>query len=82
MGRAWGEWLGAWDDFKTDAEEFFDLGSEVLVLSEFRGRGKASGMPIEAMLGAALFSLHDGKVVRLGSYTDRAAALKAAGLQE
>jgi ketosteroid isomerase-like protein len=82
MGHAWREWLGAWDEFKTEAREFIELGDDVLVLAEFRGRGKASGMPIEAMAGACLFSLRDGKVVRLGTYTDPAEALEAAGLRE
>ena len=82
MGHAWREWLSAWEDFETEACEFIDLGDEVLVLSEFRGRGKTSGMSIEAMAGAALFSLRHGKVVRLGSYTDRSEALEAAGLSE
>jgi hypothetical protein len=52
------------------------------VLSEFRGRGKTSGMSIEGMAGAALFSLRRGKVVWLGSYTHRPEALEAAGLEE
>ena|SRR5829696_5140883 len=82
MAREMGKWLGAWDDFKTVAHEYIDLGDQVLVLVEFQGRGKTSGMPIEAMEGAALFSLRDGKVVRLGSYTDRSEARKAAGLSE
>jgi ketosteroid isomerase-like protein len=82
MGHAWREWLGAWDDFKVEACEFVDLGDQVLVMSEFRGRGKTSGMSIQAMAGAALFSLRNGKVVRLGTYTDRAEALEAAGLSE
>src|SRR5262245_25477150 len=72
MGQAWGEWLTAWDEFETEAREYIDLGDEVLVLSEFRGRGKTSGTPIEAMSGAALVSLRNGKVVRLGTYTERA----------
>jgi ketosteroid isomerase-like protein len=82
MGRAWREWLRAWDDFKTEAREFIDLGHDVLVLAKFHGRGKTSSMSVEAMPGAAVFSLRDGKVVRLGSYTDPAEALEAAGLRE
>src|SRR5262249_6020374 len=82
MGHAWGEWLKAWNDFKTEPQKFFDLGDEFLVLAEFHGRGKTSGMPIETILGATLLSIRDGKVVRLGTYTDPAAALEAAGLSE
>jgi ketosteroid isomerase-like protein len=80
MGRAWREWLRAWVDFRTVAEEFVDMGDEVLVLVEFRGRGKTSGVSVEAMEGAIVFSLRDGKVARLTTYTDRAEALEAAGL--
>jgi hypothetical protein len=45
MGRAWAEWLKAWEEFRTEAREFIDLGDEVLVLIEFGGRGKTSGVP-------------------------------------
>jgi ketosteroid isomerase-like protein len=79
MGRAWRDWLGAWEDFKTECPEFIDAGDEVLVLATFRGRGRASGLPIEGMPGAALFSLRDGKVVRLGTYTDPAEARQELG---
>ena len=34
------------------------------------------------MKGASLWSIRDGKILRFESYTDRAAALKAVGLEE
>jgi ketosteroid isomerase-like protein len=82
MRRAWREWLSAWNDFKTEPQKFFDLGDEVLVLAEFHGRGKASGVPTETMSGGCLFSFRDGRVLRLTTFTDRAEALEAAGLSE
>src|SRR5262245_2855275 len=83
MGRAWREWLSAWADFRSVANEFIDIGDQVLVLAEFRGRGKTSGLSVEAMHeGAALFTVRDGKVVALTPYTDRDEALEAAGLSE
>jgi ketosteroid isomerase-like protein len=82
MGQAWAEWLRAWDEFRVEAREFIDRGDDVLVLIEFGGRGKASGVPTEAMSGGCLFSFRDGRVIRLTTFTDRAEALEAAGLRE
>jgi ketosteroid isomerase-like protein len=82
LGRAWGDWLSAWEDFKVESREFRDAGDEVLVLHEFGGRGKTSGASVEAMSGASHFTFRDGRVVRLAVYTDQAEALEAAGLRE
>jgi len=81
MGRAWREWLGAWEDFQMETPELIDLGDDVLVLDKFGGRGKKSGVSIEGLPAAALFSLRAGRVVRLGTFTDQAEALKAVGLR-
>jgi len=82
IGQAWAEWLRAWDEFRVDAQEFVDLGDDVLVMVEFGGRAKKSGVPIERMLGGNLLSFRNGKVVRLVTFTDRNDALEAAGLRE
>jgi ketosteroid isomerase-like protein len=83
MRRAWREWLRAWLDFRSVADEFIDMGDQVLVLAQFRGRGKASGLSVDAMhQGAALFRVRDGKVVGLTTYTDRDEALEALGPRE
>jgi ketosteroid isomerase-like protein len=82
MGQAWAEWLRAWDEFRVEARDFIDLGDDVLVLVEFGGRGRASGVPTEAMSGGCLFSFRDGRAIRLTTFTDRAEALEAAGLSE
>ncbi len=82
MGRRWGEWLGAWDDFAASPEKLVDVGDQVVVMNRFRGRGKGSGTPLADFPGAALFTLREGKVVRLILYTDFEEALEAAGLSE
>src|SRR5215216_8011839 len=81
MGRAWGEWLQAWDEFRVEPREFIDVDDAVLVLIEFRGR-KATGVSVESMTGANVFWFRDGKVVRLVVHTDRPKRLEAVGLQE
>ncbi len=82
MAEAWREWLSAWEEFKVEPCEFIDAGDDVLVLTEFRGRGKASGISVDAMPGGSLFTFHDGSVVRLATYTDRAKALEALAARE
>ena len=82
MAEAWREWLSAWEDFKVEPREFIEAGDDVLVLTEFRGRGKASGISVDAMPGGSLLTFRDGKVVRLATYTDRAKALEALAARE
>jgi ketosteroid isomerase-like protein len=56
---------------------------EDLVVTEThsRGRGKASGAPVEARWGT-LFQLRAGKIVRVQIFGDYRNALRAAGLRE
>jgi len=75
------EWARAFDDLRNRAEKFIDLGDRVLVLWRQSGRGRASGIPYEQEL-ADIFTLRNGKIVRLVSYWDRSEALEAAGLSE
>ena len=75
---------GAWEDFRTEAEEYRELdGERVLVLTHFSGRGKTSGLTREMPeRGANLFHIRDGKVTRLVTYFDRANAFADLGLEE
>jgi ketosteroid isomerase-like protein len=83
LGKTWAEFLEAWDDFATVAEEIVDAGDDrVLVWVRFRGRGRGSGTPVADFSGAQVFTLREGKVVRLELFTNRAKALEAAGLSE
>jgi ketosteroid isomerase-like protein len=77
MSRAGGQWLQTWDEFRVEAQEFIDVEDGVLVLTEFRGRSKTSGVSVESM-GACVFWFRDGKVVRLVINTDRPTGLEAA----
>jgi ketosteroid isomerase-like protein len=81
LGRRWGEFLKAWDQFATTPERFIDAGGDrVLVLVRFEGRGRTSGAPATAFSGGQLFTLREGKVVRLVLYTGTEDALRAVGL--
>lgn len=68
----------AWDERRLDAE-FLDTDDQVVVmLHEFR-RSRGSGVELETDT-AAVFSVRDGRVLRIQGFLDRAAAQKAAGL--
>ena len=85
MAEAWRESLTAFEELRTEADEFRVLDDErVLVLMRFRGRGKTSGLEAgeTQMKGANLFHVRDGKVTRLVTYWDRERAFADLGLGE
>ena len=82
MRSAWGDFLRAWQDFRATGEEIIDAGDNVVVLHEFAGQGRESGLPIRGMRGAALFTFEGGTVVRLVLFGNWDEALEAAGLEE
>ncbi len=74
--------LSLWDDYRVEAEEYRELDDErVLVLTHQSGRGRGSGVTIEARR-ASLFHIRDGKVTRRVNYWDRDRALADLGVEE
>jgi ketosteroid isomerase-like protein len=82
MSRAWAEWLAAWEEFGVEARRYIDAGDKVVVDQLFRGKGRGSGIPVDEIPGAAVFTLRDGKVIRFQGFTTLEAALAAASAQE
>ena len=74
-------WLSPWEDWRCEAEDYVAHGDHVVALCRYRGRGKGSGATIDTE-GAHVWTLRDGKVVRLEVFADRAKALAAVGLPE
>lgn len=71
------------EDYRMVPEEFIDAGGDqVLVFSREGGRGRGSGAEVQTHPTAHLWTLRDGKAIRMQSYWERADALEAAGLQE
>jgi uncharacterized protein len=71
------------DDYRMVAEEFIDVGEDqVLVFAREGGRGKGSGAKVQTNPTAHLYTLRDGKAVRMQSYWERSDALEAVGLRE
>jgi ketosteroid isomerase-like protein len=75
-------WLGTWEDYRQVLDELIDLGGdEVLAVVREFGRGKGSGIEVERPT-AGVWTMRDGKAVRIRFYAGKAEALQAAGLSE
>jgi hypothetical protein len=69
-----------WEDFSLEADEVRDIDdARVLVLGRILGRGKASGMDIEAP-AAWVCELREGKVSKVQFYAHEDAARGDLGL--
>jgi ketosteroid isomerase-like protein len=82
MADGYREFLSSWEQVRTDAEEYRELGGgRVLVLVHTTGRGRASGVELTEISTstAVLFQIRGGKVRRLVAYWDRARALADVG---
>ncbi len=69
----------AWEEFLSIGSEYRDLGERVLFIGRVQGRGRGSGVPVDAALGI-LFDFRGGKISRQRSFLDHGEALRAAGL--
>lgn len=73
----WREALAAFSEVDFDVEALTDSGDRVLAEIHERSTGRASGAPVEA-IHFAVWTLTDGKVVRLQIFDDRQQALEEA----
>ena len=68
-------------DFHVEAEELFDLGQRVVALVRLRGRGRGSGVPIDAPF-AHVVTFRGEQIAHFKAYEHRDEALEAVGLRE
>jgi ketosteroid isomerase-like protein len=85
LSQTWAGFLRTWDEFHNQAHEYRDVGDgRVLVLTQFWGRGRSSGLELGDVRsnGASVFQIENGKVVRAAFYWSRERALADLGLEE
>lgn len=71
--------LEAWEERRLEPREFLHTGDlVVLLLHEYR-RGRGSGIELENDT-AVVFTVRDGRIVKMQGYMDQGAAKQAAGL--
>jgi hypothetical protein len=80
IAKFFGKWLREWDDYRFEVEDIIDAGDRVVAIVRDEGRGKSSGIKLERR-HAEVWTVHDGKVMRIEPYDDKAKALAAVGLE-
>ena len=81
MRRYYGEWLEMFDDLRVEPEEVTDAGDQVVAAIRVTARMKASDAAV-AMRLSVVWTLRDGKIVRVREYATGEEALEAVGLRE
>jgi ketosteroid isomerase-like protein len=74
-------WESEWEELETTPEEFMDADDCVVAVVHFRGRGRGSGVDVEAR-SYSVYTLRDGRTVRMEEFIERQEALEAAGLSD
>ena len=73
----------AFEHYRPEVEQIIDAGEDrVLTLAIEHGTGRGSGAQVQATKTAHLWTLHDGRAVRLDLFLDRKRALEVLGLPE
>jgi ketosteroid isomerase-like protein len=70
-----------WGEIEYSYEELIDAGEQVVALVTRHARGRASGVDVERPF-TLVWTVREGKVVRVVWFLDRDQALQAAGLSE
>jgi ketosteroid isomerase-like protein len=81
LRRYWRDWHEAWESYESELGELVDAGDHVVSLTIEHGRGRKSGVEVERQQSAGVWTVENGRVVRVVWFPTRADALKAAGLQ-
>jgi ketosteroid isomerase-like protein len=79
--KFWEEAVSAFGTVDLDVDEVIDAGDRVVALIREHEIGRTSGVPVDTR-HVAVWTLADGKVVRMQIFDDREQALKAVGLVE
>jgi ketosteroid isomerase-like protein len=74
------DWSSAWSSFSMEPIEYVDAGEHVIAFLRMIATGRGSGVAVERE-DAMVCRVHDGKVIRVDYYNNRAQALKAVGLE-
>jgi ketosteroid isomerase-like protein len=77
----WRELHEAWDDYEHNCQELIDAGDHVISVVTDRGRGRTSGAEVE-IRAYGVWTIRDGKIVRVVWFRTREEALEAVGLRE
>ena len=80
MRGAMESWFSMWTDYRIELSRCLDSGGDVVLLAREHGKGPG-GVAVERELGE-VFTLSNGKVIRVRLFGSWSEALEAAGLSE
>jgi ketosteroid isomerase-like protein len=79
---AWLDWLAPWESYRAVVEDVLDAQEgRAVVLTRDRARPKGTDAEVD-FSGAPVWTVRDGKIIRIEFYWNRAEGLRAAGLTE
>jgi ketosteroid isomerase-like protein len=73
-------WREAFDDLTVEAEEIIEAGQHVVVVTRVRARIRGSHADIGAPTVPWVWTIRDGKAVRMEMFANKAEAFRALGL--
>jgi ketosteroid isomerase-like protein len=77
--RSWRESFG---DISVEAEEVFDAGETVVVVTRVRGQVRGSSAEVVTPSVPWVWTIRDGQAVRMEMFPNKAAAFEALGLSD
>jgi ketosteroid isomerase-like protein len=79
--RRWFDaWEGTMDEVRFDVDELVDAGEQVVAVSRMVARSHTTGLEVEQAV-ALVWTLRDGRAMRLDPYATREEALRVVGLE-
>jgi ketosteroid isomerase-like protein len=79
--KRWEAMREALEGFYAKPERFFDADDQVVVFLRVGGTGRESGVPVDRSV-AHVWTLRNGKGIRVDVHSDRATALEAVGIRD
>lgn len=76
LRRLFAEWREVWEQADSELIDVIDAGDRVITVYSYRGRGRISGLPVEELF-ASVWTLRDGRVIRVQWFMGREEALQA-----
>ena len=77
FAEGWRDWLEPWESYWMTTEEYIEAGDKVVALIRVTARTARDGVAVEHA-PAAVYTIEDGKLVRVRLYLDRDTALAEA----
>ena len=81
MRDDWERWASAFAELTVTVEEFIDAGDQVVVVAHHQGRGRRSGVEVDARY-YEVYTLRAGRVWRVDEFAERGEALEFAGVRK